>query len=192
MRSSPSEKRMPVPDNTTHITLRPFIEPDIPLLISWITSPRLLLQWAGPGKLTYPLTEDQLRPFLSIVTVDNVSHVAYTAHTDDGTVCGHIQLGAIDARNQTASLCRVMIAPNARGRGCCVPMVNEALGIGFQDLELRRVQLQVYSFNTPALHCYAAAGFVQEGVLRKSLLVGEELWDTVIMGILREEWISKR
>ena len=175
----------PIPQQ---IYLRPFIEMDVPGLIGWITSPLLLIQWAGPGHLTYPLTAAQLSQFLSVSTEANEALMAFSAINEEGGICGHVQLGAINAQNQTASLCRVMVAPDTRGTGCCQRIVREALRLGFMDLDLRRIQLNVYSFNEPAIRCYTSAGFVKEGLLRKSLKVGSEFWDTVVMAVLKEEW----
>ena len=63
-----------------------------------------------------------------------------------------------------------------------------ALRVGFTELGLRRIDLRVYGFNEPAIHCYEKAGFVKEGLLRKSQKVGDRYWDTIVMAILREEW----
>ena len=43
-------------------------------------------------------------------------------------------------------------------------------------------------FNQPALRTYEALGFKLEGVRRASTRVGEQRWDTGIMGLLRREW----
>jgi RimJ/RimL family protein N-acetyltransferase len=170
------------------ISLRPFDETDFPGLIGWIDSREALIQWAGPAQFTFPLTSDQLHAYLKGCAGDRPERKAYAVSTNDKVVCGHIELGAIQMENETATLCRVLVAPAAGGKGLSLPMVQEVLRIGFSDLHLRRIDLRVYGFNTAAIRCYERAGFVREGLLRKSQKVGQQYWDTVVMAILREEW----
>jgi len=70
-------------------------------------------------------------------------------------------------------------------------MVSEALRAGFAELGLRRIDLQVYGFNASAIRCYEGLGFSKEGCLRQYVKNGDELWDLVWMGMLREEWKSR-
>jgi len=170
------------------ILLRPFATSDFPRLIGWIDSKEMLLQWAGPGEFVFPLTDDQLRKYQSGSEGDRYFRRVFAAATEDGTVCGHIELGAINYDNQMASLCRVFVAPEYRGKGVCALMVEKALAVGFGELGLRRIELRVFSYNSPAIRCYERSGFVREGLLRKSQKVGNLYWDTVVMAILREEW----
>ena len=170
------------------VTLRPFTQLDIPRLIGWITSRELMIQWAGPTEFTFPQTEAQLEKYLAGCKGERPLRCVWTATTGEGKVCGHIEIGAISYENNSASLCRVFVAPEYRGTGVCTPMVRQALAVGFDELGLRRIDLRVYAFNTPGLRCYEKAGFVKEGLLRKSQKVGDQLWDTVVMGVLREEW----
>lgn len=170
------------------IRLRPFAVSDFARLIGWIGSVEMLVQWAGPKQFSFPLTEDQLRDYLAGSEGLNPSRRVWAVTDDSDQVVGHIELGAIDYGNRTASLCRVLVAPALHGKGLCVPMVREALRIGFEQLGFRRIDLRVFAFNTAAIHCYRRAGFVQEGLLRKATLVAGSTWDTVVMAILREEW----
>jgi RimJ/RimL family protein N-acetyltransferase len=84
----------------------------------------------------------------------------------------------------------VGVAPAARGRGLAVPMLRLVLERAFAWPEIERVELNVYTWNTPAIRAYARLGFVHEGVRRSSVKVGPERWDTAIMGLLRAEWMS--
>jgi RimJ/RimL family protein N-acetyltransferase len=169
------------------VTLRPFSPPDIPRLLGWIDSFESLVQWAGPVQFTFPLTAEQFYEYLKDCRGENPSRHAFVALDDRNTEYGHIELGSVNPGNGTASLCRVLVSPDARGKGLSLPMVQQALRFGFQDLGLRRIDLRVFSFNTAAIRCYEKAGFVREGLLRKSQKVGEQYWDTVLMAMLREE-----
>ena len=173
------------------IKLRPFSPAGFPRLIQAIDSPRQLVQWGGPSQFTFPLSEVQLADYLATAVGSHARARIYTALDETGEAVGHIELGFIDMNNATAAVCRVLVFAAARRRGACAPMVGRLLEIGFGELGLRRIELRVYAFNTPAIRCYERAGFVREGVLRQAQRVGPELWDLVVMGILREEWEAR-
>ena len=74
------------------------------------------------------------------------------------------------------------------GRGYGTDAITLAVGYGLQDLGLRRVHLLADADNTRAIRCYEKVGFVREGLLRQHRMVGGRAGDTVIMGLLRDEW----
>lgn len=172
--------------------LVPFTEQDFPRLIRWIKSPELLIQWSGPMLFTFPLDQDQLKTYIKSGNGDLPKAKIYKVVGNEGDVMGHIELGAINRENGTASICRVYLDQIFRGQGICAQMVYQILSIGFDELGLRRIDLRVYSFNRPAISCYEQAGMVKEGLLRKALRVGDQFWDTVEMAMLYEEWECKR
>ena len=57
----------------------------------------------------------------------------------------------------------------------------------FRDLNLHRVWLQFFDFNTRALKTYTAAGFVREGVMRDAAFIDGRFVDVVVMGKLRRD-----
>jgi RimJ/RimL family protein N-acetyltransferase len=169
------------------VRLLPFTPAHFPLLLSWVNSERELVQWAGPT-LTYPLDEAQLASMLDLANSHPPQRLFWMA-ADNDQIVGHVQL-ALDWRNGNATLSRVAIAPDARGRKLAVPMLKLAIAEAFSIDGIERVELNVYTFNLPALRAYSSLGFIQEGVRRSSTKVGRDRWDTVIMGLLRTEWSS--
>jgi len=170
------------------IELLPFTEQDFPRLMQWINSPELLVQWAGTLLFTYPLDERQLKAYLHSSRGNHTQSRVFKVVNEQAEIVGHIELGAINRQNGSASICRVFLDPNHRGKGICVEMVRKLLQLGFGELGLRRIDLRVYGFNTAAIGCYEHAGLVREGLLRQAQRVGDQTWDTVIMAILRAEW----
>lgn len=170
------------------ITLSPLQEEDLPRLLAAIPSAEALVQWAGPTAFHYPLDLDQLRRYLAGAAAAPEAPRILKGLDESGEVVGQIEIGLINRQNASGSLCRILVLPAHRGRGVCTPMVRGALRIGFEDLGLRRIDLRVYAFNQAAIRCYERAGFVREGLLRKGQRVGDQLWDVVLMGALRDEW----
>jgi RimJ/RimL family protein N-acetyltransferase len=166
------------------IELRPFTKKDFQRLISWVESPRFLMQWAGPA-FSYPLNEIQLEKHLEEAKGINPRREIFkVVECESGEVIGHIELNNIDWDNNSATISRVLAAPAARGKGIGEAMVKEISRIGFEELHLHRLELKVFDFNERAIACYEKAGFVKEGVIRDARKFGEEYWNSCIMSLL--------
>ncbi len=63
------------------------------------------------------------------------------------------------------------------------------LRYAFTELNLHRVSLFLFDYNPRALRSYEKAGFVTEGRLRQPIRRGGRLWDEIVMGALRDDWL---
>lgn len=167
------------------VKLVPLSEAHFGTLVSWFPAEADLIQWGGPF-LTFPLDAHQLEAMLAEARTTPPTRLCWMAG-DAGSALGHAQLG-FDWRNGVALLSRVAIAPQARGCGLAVPMLRLVLQEAFAASDIARVELNVYTWNQAAIRTYERLGFRIEGVRRSSARVGNERWDTAIMGLLREEW----
>ncbi|MCS4242431.1 RimJ/RimL family protein N-acetyltransferase [Rhizobium sp. BIGb0125] len=168
------------------MTLIDFEPAHFPVLRSWLSSERELVQWGGPD-LTFPVSDEQLEQMRAEASGTPPKRLCWMAVDADQALAGHIQL-AMDWRHGVARIGRVIIAPDHRGKGLAGPLLQAVLERAFSYPEIERVELNVYTWNTPAMRTYAKVGFVPEGVRRSSVQVGDERWDTAIMGLLRAEW----
>lgn len=161
-------------------------EKDFDTLIRWAESPKDLLLWAGPA-LKYPLTHEKLTEYLAPSKENNPKMFAYTTRIDDDVV-GMAEMNAVDRTNGTGTLCRIYVDKKSRGKGIAEDMIKQVLKFGFEELKLRRIDLRVYSLNTPAIKCYEKIGFVKEACLRHSARFEDEYWDVLIYSMLDKEW----
>jgi RimJ/RimL family protein N-acetyltransferase len=166
------------------IRLEEFTHKDFNRLISWIDNEKSMCQFAGPI-FTFPLTEEQLTDYIS----DNTRKVYKIIDIDTNNVIGHGEIGRIDERNSNARLCRILIADkNKRNKGIGTLIINELLKIGFDNLNLHRIDLGVFDFNKSAIRCYEKCGFKIEGLLRDSFVIENEFTSVYNMSILKSEW----
>ncbi|MBB6485524.1 GNAT family N-acetyltransferase [Rhizobium lusitanum] len=168
------------------LSLKPFSTEHFAVLPTWFDNERELAQWGGPG-FSHPLDASQLAPLLQVGHGDRPERHCWMAEDESSSPVGHAQL-VYDWQNGVARIARVAIAPAMRGRGIAVPMLKLVLARAFSEGAIERVELNVYTWNEPAIRTYAKLGLIREGVRRSSAKVGEERWDTAIMGILRAEW----
>jgi RimJ/RimL family protein N-acetyltransferase len=104
-----------------------------------------------------------------------------------GERVGSLGFRLVNERNRIAEAGRFAIHPSYRGRG----IGDEAARL-FQrhllvDLELHRVELQIYGFNERAIAQAERTGYVREGVKRKAYLKNGEWQDAVLFGLVRED-----
>jgi RimJ/RimL family protein N-acetyltransferase len=174
------------------IELQPFECEDIPRLLSWVPDEKFMVQWSGPF-FRYPLTEQQLVDYWKSGQETNpVRRIFKAVHLPGQDVIGHIEINAIDRRNQCATLGRILMgAPQYRGKGLGAQMVKQAVKIAFEEMGLHRLDLRVYDFNLAAIQCYLKVGFTIEGRHRDTSKVGDEYWSIYMMSMLESEWREK-
>jgi RimJ/RimL family protein N-acetyltransferase len=170
------------------VELQPFAREDFSRLLGWIRSPEFLLQWAGPI-FRFPLDEGQLEEYLKKARGEAAPRRIFkAAETGTGETVGHIELDAIDRRNRSARVARVLIGEPWRGKGLGEQMVRRIVEIGFDQMKLHRIDLVAFDFNRKAIACYERAGFVREGRIRDARRMGNGYWSLIQMSILEDEW----
>src|SRR4051812_15055113 len=99
------------------VELQPFSLDDAETLIGWAVTPEFLLQWVGPT-FEYPLDRAQLERHLLETEGATPSILAFKlVEPSCGEMVGFIELCAIDRRNRSANLGRVIVRREERGRG---------------------------------------------------------------------------
>jgi RimJ/RimL family protein N-acetyltransferase len=178
---------IPNPGSALSLHLRPFERADFDRLIAEAESPEFLYQWTG-GLFTYPLDRGQLERYLLTALGDPPSTRLFTAIGEAGAPVGHIELTRIDRLNRAASVARVLVFAEHRGKGFGRELLTQALRVGFDELGLHRIELFVFDFNRAGIAAYQRAGMVIEGRLRDGYQVGDSFWSVYQMSMLENEW----
>jgi len=76
------------------------------------------------------------------------------------------------------------------GKGYGTDMMKLCLRYAFTELNVHRVSLGVHEYNPRALRSYEKAGFQLEGRTRKDIFREGRHFDSLWMGILRDEWLQ--
>ncbi|MET9961119.1 GNAT family N-acetyltransferase [Streptomyces sp. NPDC006326] len=155
------------------LALRSFDAPaDGPLLRGWISTRAELVTWAGPA-FTWPLDDAQLTAYAA-----EPGRHTWTAHTPGGRALGHVSV-------RGTRLGRVLIAPEARGRGLGETLLTLAIGRAFGELDLPELDLGVYTHNTRAVRLYEKLGFRSGQVLPDVEEVDGVRWSALQMRLPR-------
>ena len=163
------------------IKLQPFNDSDFKALIAEIPDARFLLQWAGP-KYTYPLDTAQLNETLAKTVGEKPSFQVFKAIAlDTQKTVGHIQLMNIDYAARSCFFGRVLIFQEYRGSGFGKAMLQAAVKLAFEDLDLTEIILGVFDFNTSAIALYKKIGFSEFQFLEGARRFQDESWNLIRM-----------
>lgn len=152
-------------------------------LPSWFVTPEALAQWGG-SEIRFPLDASQVGAMLAQTRTKPPHRLAFVGLVD-GDTAAHCQI-VLDWTNGTARLARFAVAPVYRGQGLARPFLTEVFARLGQVGDFPRLELNVYTFNAPAIALYESLGFIREGVRRSSVRVGNARWDTAIYAIVRD------
>lgn len=108
----------------------------------------------------------------------------------EGRLLGLSRLDALDRNDARARLTIGLYDPAKLGMGLGRDAVRTLMRHAFGTLGLHRLSLRVVAYNTRAIRCYQACGFVVEGREREAALVGGERHDDVMMGVLAREAVA--
>jgi RimJ/RimL family protein N-acetyltransferase len=147
------------------------------------------------------ILDEETRPFLGLPTEltrdDLLEEIARSDREPEafgrfvieagGERVGSLGFRLVNERNRIAEAGRFAIHPNHRGRG----IGDEAARL-FQrhllvDLDLHRIELQIYGFNERAIAQAERTGYMREGVKRKAYLKDGAWQDAVLFGLLRDD-----
>ena len=105
-----------------------------------------------------------------------------------GRVIGDLNLHHRDRRSNVSAFGIGIYDREYLGQGYGREAIGLMLDWAFYIQNYQKIWLDTWATNQRAIRCYQALGFVEEGRQRRHLFVNGEYVDTVIMGLLREEW----
>ena len=109
----------------------------------------------------------------------------FAIETKDYVHIGNTNLFNASPENRSAELGIMVGEKEYWSRGFGTDAVSTLAGFGFDEMNLNRIQLTVYSFNERAQAAYRKAGFVEEGRLRQAMYRQGVYHDILVMGLLR-------
>lgn len=161
---------------------------DLPLIAAWQQDGEFLrLLDAAAAR---PKTAGELVDWLEELQKSREDILFGIRPLDSGHLLGFVVLDDIVWPQRNAWL-TVAIGDRANwGKGYGTDALRLALRFAFHELNLRRVQLTVFSYNTRAIATYERLGFQREGVFREYLERDGELYDMYLYGLLKREWAA--
>ena len=110
---------------------------------------------------------------------------------EDGALLGTCTLYALDPPCRRADVGYALL-PSAWGRGYANEAVTALLDWGFAQLQLNRVEADIDPRNAASARALERLGFTREGHLRERWIVGGEVSDSWLYGLLAREWKARK
>jgi RimJ/RimL family protein N-acetyltransferase len=159
---------------------------DLPTMAQWWADGDFLrLYDAVPA---YPKTEAQLAQRIDEGQKGDQIFLFGIRPLASDELIGLLELDGIMWTHGTTYLSIAIGPPGRRGQGLGHEAMQLGLRYAFQELNLHRVCVTVFSYNQPAIALYEKLGFVREGVHRQHLQRDGRRFDMFLYGLLRPEW----
>jgi RimJ/RimL family protein N-acetyltransferase len=163
---------------------------DLPRFAAWLDDPEVRRHLA----LVYPMSvvleekwfEEQLKaePALQALVIEAERVGGEAAWNAVGVIGFH----AIDWRSRAGELGLFIGEKTLWNAGYGTDATRTLVQWGFRELNLNRVFLRVFEDNAAAIRCYEKIGFRHEGRLRQDRFQDGRYLDTLVMGLLRDEY----
>lgn len=103
---------------------------------------------------------------------------------------GFIALEGIQWHHGTGWLAIGIGERQYRGKGYGKEAIRLMLDFAFNEMNLYRIGLTVFEYNTNAIGLYEKLGFVKEGTARHFMQRDGRRWDMYYYSLLRDEWAA--
>ncbi len=159
---------------------------DLSTIARWWADADFLRLYETPPAV--PRNEDQLSRRFDISQTSSEVFLFAIRLLDDDDIIGLLEMDGINWWNRTTFVSIGIGEAQYRGRGYGYEAMQLALNFAFNELNLHRVCLTVFSYNTAAITLYERLGFTREGTYREHLERDGRRFDMYLYGLLRPEW----
>jgi ribosomal-protein-alanine N-acetyltransferase len=166
------------------IYLRPLEREDAAVFVPWVNDQEITRNLI----LYRPMNRDNEEEFIARASNEHGGMVFGIALRKDDRLIGNTGFHAVHPKDRHAGF-GILIGDKAEwDRGYGSEATALMVRYGFTTLNLNRIWLHVYEYNSRGRRAYEKVGFQVEGTLRKHCFREGKYWDVIVMGLLREEW----
>jgi RimJ/RimL family protein N-acetyltransferase len=171
--------------NGVKVRLRALERADIPSFARWFNDPEV----RRTLRVVYPVSlADEEKWFEALVSSHDKILGIEVRDGADWRLIGNVGLIDIDWRERCADLGIVIGERDQWGKGYGSDAIRTIARFAFDELNLHRLQLQVYELNERGRRCYERCGFTCEGTKREAVFRSGRYHDVHLMGLLARDF----
>lgn len=168
------------------IYLRPLCELDAPIMLKNTIDEEIRYMTGTNSNFSL----EQIKSHIENIKNDASRYDFAICLKDTDEMIGELSIFDIDEENKKAGFRISMASISLTGKGYGTEAIKIILSFVFEQLQLNRLQLEVFSHNLRGIRAYEKVGFIKEGVLRQSLHYNDIYSDEIIMAILKCDYKS--
>jgi RimJ/RimL family protein N-acetyltransferase len=166
-----------------HVILRAFERDDAERCYRWMNDPNIVRTLKSRYPIAFQNEIDWLERAISVS--DEERHFAIERR-DDRSHIGNASIHDIDWVSRTASFGLFVGEPSAWNRGFGSDAIGTLVRFAFDEMNLRKLRINIFDYNERAKHVLETHGFVQEGRLRQEFYREGTYHDIVILSVFRD------
>jgi len=170
----------------TLVRLTALTPDDLPTIAGWYENTEFLRLF--DSRPAYPQTEKEIGRWLEEMQKSTNDFPFGIRRLDNDELIGYVEIDGVAWTHQVGGMGLGIGDPANWGKGYGHEATQLALEFAFQELNLHRVVVTVYSYNQRSMALCKKLGFRREGVYREHLLRDGQRYDMHVFGLLRREW----
>lgn len=163
------------------ITLKKLSEDDLGLLMELKNE-----SWFGTHNIAFVNQTDQKKWFESMDHKKTMMLIAINKDTQEKV--GVYKIQNIDWMNRKYDSAHDVFRDH-RGNGYGKTVLEAGVDFGFEILNMNRIDTEVLENNVASMKSAIYVGYIKEGIKRKAIHKCGEYLDSVVLGILKEDWL---
>ena len=176
----------PAPLRTARLVLRRLTQEDLDALFAIFSNLEVMRYWSTPPFTQRAQAEAKVRQFAE----DHENGTSLNLgieRTSDGALIGNCALFDFHEASRRAQIGYCLGRPYW-GAGYMQEALGALLDHAFSFLGLHRLEADIDPRNSASATLLERLGFTREGFLRERWIVGGEVSDTALYGLLQHEW----
>ncbi|MCR1952820.1 GNAT family N-acetyltransferase [Clostridium sp. DSM 100503] len=109
---------------------------------------------------------------------------------ETGKYIGGCSINECDVKNRTCVIGIMIGDKEYWSKGYGSDSLKVLTKFIFEEVNMNKIKLKVFSFNTRAIACYKKVGFKEEGILKKEVYRNGKYHDEILMAIFKDEFAS--
>jgi RimJ/RimL family protein N-acetyltransferase len=174
----------------TIVNLRTQEMPDLERNQRWVNDPEVTRFLGMRYMMSLAAEEQWMRERTK--TPLSFANCGFAIEMKEGRHIGNCGIHQASPEDRAASVGIMIGEKDCWGHGYGTDAMRTMLKFAFEEMNLHRIELDVYAFNNRARASYRKCGFVDEVCKRQEVFREGRFIDVITMGVLRHEWEATR
>jgi len=144
-----------------------------------------------PGVIL-PMSHEEEEKFIELCRSNKEKGYNFAIETLEGEYIGGCGYFGLETKNRHTYIGIAIVDKKYWGRGYGTDAMKVLINFLFNELNIHKILLKVYSYNKRGIACYKKLGFIEEGYLREQIFRDGSYHDEMIMSLFRQQYNQKK